>query len=131
MPPTRRRGRSALAIALLALAGQLALLADGAIAHVTCAVHGDLVHATARDDAPAPPASATTTVAAATVASDDDAHDRCLVDEDGEVACRPEATTLAVPTLTEIDRDAPAPRDRAPTRRAPLYRLAPKNSPPA
>jgi hypothetical protein len=122
---THRLG--ARAIAWVALAGQLALLAEGAIAHVTCAVHGDLVHATS--SASARPASAHAALSAS-LAADEDVHERCLVDEDGDVACRPAPTTLPAPLRIVVARFVFSGGDRSLRRRAPLYRLAPKNSPP-
>ena len=134
-PRSRSAGFAARAIAprviaWLALLGQLALLADGASEHVTCALHGDLVHATTQ--APTkqdPPRAAVVDVAA--VSASDVAHDRCLVDEDGEVAYRPVVAALPVPSLVESTWPCVSTRARPAPRRAPLYRLAPKNSPPA
>jgi hypothetical protein len=125
VPPTFLRR----VVSWLALAGQLALLADGAIAHVTCAVHGDLVHATA--SGPARAETSAHAALAASVASDEGAHDRCLIDEDGDVAFRPAPTSLPAPARLELSFVVLGGRGPARRLRAPLYRLAPKNSPPA
>ena len=139
VPPTLfRRGSTfatrhlgARAIVWLALAGQLALLADGAIAHVTCAVHGDLVHATAPASPATAPSGSAQGALLAGVASDEGFHDRCLVDEDGDVACRPSTMAVPAPARVGVASVAFGPRDRNPRRGVPLYRLAPKSSPPA
>jgi hypothetical protein len=121
------RRRAIRFLALAALGGQLAAIADALfVEHVTCPEHGDRIHVSVRVRAPRATAWA---AASATVAGTADDHDQCLLDGDGGRA------TSAPP---------PAPRApiaaRAPTlalefgppafRRAPLYRLAPKNSPP-
>jgi hypothetical protein len=112
----------------IALAGQLAMLADGALGvHVTCAEHGDVVHA-APGAAPAPVGDHAQLTAF--VAAGSDTHDRCLLDEDGEVAPPPEpALILAAAPLAGscVSFDQ---REHRRARRAPLYLLAPKNSPP-
>jgi hypothetical protein len=113
---------------LVALLGQLAMLAHGAlVAHVTCGADGELIHVKAGTAAPA---SARDAVRAA-LDDGGDAHDHCLLDEDGEALC---------PTIhVASDERAPASRadhlvrrrERVARPHAPLYRLAPKNSPPA
>jgi hypothetical protein len=114
-------------LAIAGLCGQLAAVADALfVEHVTCFVHGDRVHVTA--DAP---------VAAARwsglrrPAIDGDEHDHvtCLLDEDVDFVPAPAPAALSAPTVAAAafplsDRDAPT------FGRSPLYRLAPKNSPP-
>ena len=113
---------------LVALVGQLAMLAHGAlVAHVTCGADGELIHLRASAAAPTPARDAVR----ADVDAGGDAHDHCLLDEEGDALC---------PT-TYVASDEPAPTSRADhliRRRArgarphaPLYRIAPKNSPPA
>jgi hypothetical protein len=58
-------------------------------------------------------------------------HDRCLLDEDGEAACPNQPHVLAAPAPAAEPRPDSRRAERRPARRAPLYRLAPKNSPPA
>ena len=117
-----------------ALIGQAGAVAHTAlIAHVTCPEHGDLMHV-----APPPVAAATAGTAAPVswpaltapiAAADDDGHERCILEEDGEHAPAPAAPTVPAPLVAA----APPLRLEAappPAARAPLYRLAPKNSPP-
>lgn len=115
---------------LAALCGQLAILAHGALVeHVTCGADGALVHVRAADSG----ASPVTRDDMARAALDEGLaeHDHCLLDEDGEAAC-PNATAASdepVPARrTDLTRGSGA---SPAARRAPLYRLAPKNSPPA
>jgi hypothetical protein len=111
-----------------ALVGQLAALAHAVLVeHVTCGADGELIHVRAG----AAPAAPERDAARAALDGEDDAHDHCLLDEDGEAVCptSPFASGSAVqpgPADHSIRRCARV--DRAP---APLYRLAPKNSPPA
>lgn len=116
---------------LLALVGQLALLAHVVlVAHVTCGADGELVHlradvGAARDAVPARDA------ASAAAAGRGEADDHCLLDEDGEAAC-PTAHVASGEPVAASRLDRVRRRVRAPFGRpAPLYRLAPKNSPPA
>jgi len=123
--------RSSLRLRVLAwvgLLGQLALLADGAATHVICVEHGDLVHASPRAGH-AVAARHDTLLAAADAGSE--THDRCLLDEDGEAACPNEPHVVPAPVLAAGPRPDFRGAERRPARRAPLYRLAPKNSPPA
>jgi hypothetical protein len=115
---------------LAALCGQLAMLAHGALVeHVTCGADGALIHVRA----PSGGASAVARgdVARAALEDGEGEHDHCLLDEDGEAACpsAPFASAELVPArLVTFARGPETPRS---ARRAPLYRLAPKNSPPA
>ena len=114
---------------LAALCGQLAILAHGALVeHVTCGVDGDLIHVRA-DVAPAVPPRGDV-VRAITDAGRDE-HDRCLLDEDGEAACPNAPVAASAPVVAERTQPPFARRAAPRARRAPLYRLAPKNSPPA
>jgi|SRR5579862_5573059 len=114
---------------LAALCGQLAILAHGALVeHVTCGVDGDLIHVRV-DVAPAVPPHGDV-VRAVTDAGHDE-HDRCLLDEDGEAACPNAHVAASAPVLAERAQLSSARRAPPRARRAPLYRLAPKNSPPA
>jgi hypothetical protein len=113
---------------LAALVGQLAALAHGAlVAHVTCGLDGDLVHLRAGAPAPAPSRDVVREVSS----GDDDSHDRCLLDEDGEALCPTSHVASGQPLSPSRARSPIAQRVRALAAPAPLYRLAPKNSPPA
>jgi hypothetical protein len=122
----RRGTRVALFVALL---GQLGMLAHAAlVVHVTCPLDGELVHARLGDAAPPPGREP---VARAPVGDPDHQDDRCLLDEDGEAACPSPRVVSAAPlpvAPASYALAAPAPRG---ARRAPLFRLAPKTSPPA
>jgi hypothetical protein len=125
------RGLAGARIAVLvALCGQLAMLAHGALVeHVTCGADGALVHVRAPDGVARPVAAGD--VARVALAGGRDEDDHCLLDEDGEAACpsAPVASAEPVPARRAVfahDRRTPCA-----ARRAPLYRLAPKNSPPA
>jgi hypothetical protein len=122
------RGGARLAV-LLALCGQLAMLAHAAlVAHVTCGADGELIHV--RAGAAGRPAIGAGDVAGASLDGGRDDDDHCLLDEEGEATCpsAPSACALVVATRAVFAR---APRSPGAARRAPLYRLAPKNSPPA
>jgi hypothetical protein len=117
---------------LVALCGQLAMLAHGAlVAHVTCGDDGELLHVRPDGDADGAVAAPTRDVIAAGRASDSDAHDHCLLDEDGEAACPRVHVASSEPVAETRATFAPARAAVPAPRRAPLYRLAPKNSPPA
>jgi hypothetical protein len=124
---TTMRRRAIRCLALAALGGQLAAIADALfVEHVTCPEHGDRIHVSV--PARAPVATAWATVGAAVVGAADD-HDQCLLDEEGGRA------TSAPPPAPRAPIAARAPSlalELTPPvlRRAPLYRLAPKNSPP-
>lgn len=121
------RRRAIRFLALAALGGQLAAVADALfVEHVTCAEHGDRIHVAIHARAPVATGWAAVGVAVAGAADD---HDQCLLDEDGGRA------TSAPPPAPRAPMAARAPSlglELAPPvfRRAPLYRLAPKNSPP-
>ena len=112
-------------LALVGLAGQAGALADALLVqHVTCLVHGDRIHAT-----PGTPDRGARWSRLREGAADEHEHDhlRCLVD-DVDFVPGPSPAPLAAQVAT----CAAVPVLVAPTigRRAPLYRLAPKNSPP-
>ena len=114
---------------LLALCGQLAMLAHAAlVAHVTCGADGELIHV--RAGAAVRPVVGGGDIARASLDGGRDDHDHCLLDEEGEATCpsAPSACGLVLATRAVFERAA---RSRGAARRAPLYRLAPKNSPPA
>ena len=107
-------------LAVAALGGQLAAIADALfVEHVTCFVHGDRVHVTA---------AAKWDGARAALAGTGDDHDQCLLDEDGDQAPAANPPSLvptpATPSALRFDLSAPV------FTGAPLYRIAPKNSPP-
>jgi hypothetical protein len=116
------------ALAAAALAGQLGAVADQLLVdHVTCLAHGERIHVSRDEQVPA--AAPWTAIAPAAVASADEAHAQCLFDDDVDVVPAPAPAVLPAPCV------APAPVAAAASRRPllqePLYRLAPKNSPPA
>jgi hypothetical protein len=121
------RRRAIRFLALVALGGQLAAIADALfVEHVTCPEHGDRIHVSVRAR---PPRATAWAAASASVAGAADDHDQCLLDGDGGRA------TSAPPPAPRAPIAARAPTlalEMAPPafRRAPLYRLAPKNSPP-
>ena len=114
-------------LALAALGGQLAAVADALfVEHVTCPEHGDRIHVTAHGR---PPVARSWDGVGTAIAGFADQHDQCLLDEDGNQAPAAPTPTLGAPAVTQtstfrLDLGSPA------VRRAPLYRLAPKNSPP-
>jgi hypothetical protein len=115
-------------LAVAALGGQLAAVADALfVAHVTCPTHGDRVHVD--EDAPARAPEKWATLGEATADTDGHAHAACLVDDDVEYVPPAAAPALAAPAV-ESPRDPIAVAAALPRRRVPLYRLAPKNSPP-
>jgi len=116
------------ALACAALAGQLATVADQLLAdHVTCLAHGERIHV---DEAQAPrPAAPWTEIGAATVASGDEAHAQCLFDDDVDVV--PAAAPATLPPLRIAIALVAVTASHRPLLHEPLYRLAPKNSPPA
>jgi hypothetical protein len=116
------------ALALAALAGQLAAVADQLFAdHVTCLAHGDRIHvdgaAVARAAAP------WTEIGAATIAGAEEAHAQCLFDDDVDVV--PAAAPARLPAPSIVTASVAGATSRRPLLAQPLYRLAPKNSPPA
>jgi hypothetical protein len=113
-------------LAVAALGGQLAAIADALfVEHVTCPEHGDRIHATGHGPAPA---AAKWDGARAALAGTGDDHDQCLLDEDGDQAPAANPPSLvptpATPSALRFDLSAPV------FTGAPLYRIAPKNSPP-
>lgn len=122
------RGHARLLLAVVALGAQLAALADALfVAHVTCLADGERIHV-ARDGAPAQP-EPWTSLDGGKVGADEHAHAQCLVDDDAD--CPPASSTaaLAAPESAPLAPRAAAASLRLPG--PPLYRLAPKNSPPA
>jgi hypothetical protein len=106
------------------------MLAHGAVVeHVTCGADGALMHVRASDGAAA--AVARGDVARAALEEGQGEHDHCLLDEDGEAACPSATFASAEPTSASRVVFAPGSGTPRASRRAPLYRLAPKNSPPA
>jgi hypothetical protein len=122
--------RPGLRLALfVALLGQLGMVAHTLlVVHVTCALDGGLVHAR-WGGPPAPPAREP--VVRADRAPGGDLDDHCLLDEDGEAACPSAPVIAASPLPASPSGFVRAERALVPARRAPLFRLAPKNSPPA
>jgi len=121
------RRRAIRFLALAALGGQLAAIADALfVEHVTCPEHGDRIHVSVRTRAPRATAWA---AASATVVGAADEHDQCLLDGDGGRAAGASPPVSRAPMTA---RAATLALETAPPafRRAPLYRLAPKNSPP-
>jgi hypothetical protein len=113
----------------VALLGQLGMLAHAAlVVHITCPLDGERVHARLGEDAPPPAAEP---VALAAVSDPDHQDDHCLLDEDGEAACPGPRVVAAEPLPTVPMSYALAERASLRVRRAPLFRLAPKTSPPA
>lgn len=115
-------------LAVAALAGQLAALADALlVAHVTCLAHGDRIHAVTE-----PPAAPPTGWARLhQLGADADGHDhaQCLLDDDVDFVPSPPPCSLAAPDVhpsppLSFQADLPS------GRRLAVYRLAPKNSPP-
>jgi hypothetical protein len=116
-------------LAWAALLAQLGgLLHAALVPHVTCPGHGDFVHVASIPavDAPHPWA------VLQDPADDDGAegHDRCLLDEDGESAPPEHAAAPAAPAAL-VTAVLPAYAAPPATAHEPLYRIAPKNSPPA
>jgi hypothetical protein len=113
---------------LLALCGQLAMLAHAALVeHVTCGADGGLIHV--RSDAA--PVAPTRDAARAAAVDGEAGHDHCLLDEDGEAACPNATVGSGEPVAASGSVVWRARRTSPGAPRAPLYRLAPKNSPPA
>jgi hypothetical protein len=111
-----------------ALVGQLAALAHAALVeHVTCGADGELIHVRAEAAPPAPARDA----ARAGADAEGDSHDHCLLDEDGEALCPEAHVASGDPVSPSRARHAAQPHARVAAAPAPLYRLAPKNSPPA
>jgi len=93
------------ALACAALAGQLATVADQLLAdHVTCLAHGERIHV-------------------------DEAQAQCLFDDDVDVV--PAAAPATLPPLRIAIALVAVTASHRPLLHEPLYRLAPKNSPPA
>ena len=124
-------GRFRILLALAALAAQLGAICDALfVQHVTCPVDGERVHLTAGTE-PSAPRSIRSSRIAPPAGADADAHEhgQCLVDDDVDCVPPPAAAPAATPQL----RSASAPwlaLARPAFVGAPLYRLAPKNSPP-
>jgi hypothetical protein len=119
------------ALAAICLGGQLSSVAHLVqVGHVTCAEHGELVHAEAGGAEPAP-ASDSALPAYAPVSAPPPAHghehclvaglrrDFCVIHDSAPAAVAPDERPIAGP---EVDATRVAPFA--------LFRLAPKNSPP-
>jgi hypothetical protein len=115
-------------VLFVALCGQIGVLAHGAlVAHVTCGADGELIHVRAD----APPAAPARDAVLAAVERGGEADDHCLLDEDGEAACPPSHVASRAPAPARRADHPAARNERLALAPAPLYRLAPKNSPPA
>ena len=127
----RPRPRLVLArlLAFAALASQVAAISDQLlVAHVTCPADGERVHAGAPAETRAVAREAR--VEQAALEADRHEHAQCLVDDDVDLLPPRAVVSTFVPSAE------PAPVFRADStalaRSAfPIYRLAPKNSPPA
>jgi hypothetical protein len=116
------------ALAVAALAGQLAGVADELLEnHVTCLAHGERIHVSG--DAQVRPAAPWTEIAPAAVASAEEAHAQCVFDDDVDIVPTPAPAVLPAPGVAAAPVAIAA--SRRPLLHEPLYRLAPKNSPPA
>jgi hypothetical protein len=120
-------------LAIAGLCGQLAAVADALfVEHVTCFVHGDRVHVTA--DAPVAAARWSglhrpAGLRSPTINGDEHDHVLCLLDDDVDFIPPPAPAALTAPAV--VSTAFPISESEAPTfGRSPLYRLAPKNSPP-
>jgi hypothetical protein len=129
--PSRRRFACA-TVAMLALIGQLVSLAHlTMVQHAVCLEHGELVHSDVRGRWNAPPADSDAAAVHATDATSSGDHDHC-----GARAYRRESTLVAPSSMApekcakrlEI-ADFSATESRFGGQ--PIYRLAPKCSPPA
>ena len=124
---SRAKGRLLRLLAIAGLAGQLAAVADALfVEHVTCFVHGDRVHVTT--DAPVA-ATRWSGLRSPTIDGDEHDHVTCLLDEEVDFVPLPPPAALPAPSLASasfhlFDANAPT------FERSPLYRLAPKTSPP-
>jgi hypothetical protein len=139
---TRLRQRSTIAIAMLCLVAQLFAVAHLVLVrHARCAEHGEVTHAGLVEGAPAGAPGGTPDRVPATAtpsefdllganhlpahASDDDHCEWLSETRDARHAATPTFTTVAVSHAAPVPATVQA---RAVTR--PLYRLAPKLSPP-
>jgi hypothetical protein len=120
-------------MAIVCLVAQLfALVHFGVAHHVRCAEHGELIELPAGANAPAHLAATSTPAhAAATLRSSqlraEDHHDHCMVSADRRCLA---TADLAVAALPQPLAALAPPRTCAPAVQRPLYRLAPKISPP-
>jgi hypothetical protein len=129
----RRVGGLLLAAVLIA-SQAAAWLHAAAVTHVTCAEHGEALHAAtpsaAPDDRPAAPDTVVATVATGDQGDTLEAHDHCA----SGALLRWRALTVAPPAVTVV---VPRFAGAAPFQTGPpalglraVYRLAPKTSPP-
>ena len=130
---SRAKGRLLRLLAVAGLCGQLAAVADALfVEHVTCFVHGDRVHVTTEAPVVAARWSGLRRPAALrspTVDGDEHDHVLCLLDDDVDFVPPPAPAALPAPGVAS--RAFPLSGAEAPTfGRPPLFRLAPKNSPP-
>lgn len=129
----RYRPRFATAIASLCLLAQLyPLIHFLVVPHTRCEVHGDMLHAREHEAAPggAQPARGATThaVSSGDEHGDEHEHEHCqLLTERRDARCTPTAELGCAPPSVG---DAPVLGRAAASSPRPLYRLAPKLSPP-
>ncbi len=125
----RVRRLRALSLATIFVAGQLAGFAHNLlVSHTTCSEHGEVIHESSAAGHAAPTAAHRVTPSGAPAVHE---HDVCLV-----AMLRREHATAAVATTVELPtplalRHARPSLGVPPPRSIDLYRLAPKNSPPA
>jgi len=114
-------------LAIAGLCGQLAALADALfVEHVTCFVHGDRVHVTT--DGPVA-AARWSGLRSPAINGDEHDHATCLLDDDIDFVPSPPPAVLPAPAVASTA--FPLSASGTPSfGRSPLYRLAPKNSPP-
>jgi len=120
-------------VATFCLLGQLSSIAHNLfVQHATCAEHGELIHPQGGIDHSPVEAGADATVAGEVAETrDSHEHDHCLAVAHGrghvglDAAVAALTSAPAAPAIVSDDTAAPGPVSRA------LYRLAPKNSPPA
>ena len=114
-------------LAIAGLCGQLSAVADALfVEHVTCLVHGDRIHVTAE----APVAAARWSgLRSPGIEGDEHDHATCLLDDEVDFVPPPAPAALSAPAVAST---APPSFDSGARtfERSPLYRLAPKNSPP-
>lgn len=124
---SRRKAPLLRALAIAGLAGQLAAVADALfVEHVTCLAHGDRIHVTSEAPVAATPWAGLRTPS---LAGDEHDHVQCLLDDDVDFVPPSAPAALPAPAVASNSFRCCA-ADVPSVERAPLYRLAPKNSPP-
>jgi hypothetical protein len=130
-PRPRPRLIVALLIALAALASQLVALSDQLlVGHVTCPVDGERVHVGAAQATAPRSAAPEARIEQAALDADRHEHAQCLVDEDVDQL----PPRIVVSPFVPAPEAAPAFLEASTALASaafPIYRLAPKNSPPA